>query len=263
MYQCAGVVDDPLEQWSFENLAQSVYFANETNRERASGSYFGRLAECPNPYVKQAGPANIKIRVVPKPQKQLISVIATPDLGDLISETLTNTGSVMREFWEAAAQATDPEKEFNSAWTCVTDEFARASARHASTRQRFASHERWVANTSFVHCLLLRSEAGVLGFRLLLDHFPNDEMRPILETTEQVVRVLVLAANGIQVVGENAENWIRSGLTEARMLPKTRDALVGSAAIRSGVALPPLKLPPLLKLPARTRATKPESPVGS
>ena len=149
----------------------------------------------------------------------------------------------MHDFWQAAVQAPDPEGAFNSAWTRVADEFARTSAHHASAWERFGTHERWATITSFVYCLLLRSEAGVLGFRLWLGQYPHEELRPILVTAEHGIAALIVAANGIQVVGENAANWIKSGLIEARMPPKTRDALTGSAAIRSGVVPTPLKLP--------------------
>jgi hypothetical protein len=240
VYQCAGVLDNPLESVAFENLAQSVYFANETGRERALGSHFGRLAECPNPYDKAPAPSNIKVRVVPVRQPQLRPLLATPDLGEIVSETLAQTGPVMRQFWKAAVQSPDPEQEFTRAWTCVTEAFAKASSDHANERRRLGIHARWEAIASKIECLLLKSELGVLGFRFFLSQYPNEDLRPVLKGTEHAIEALVLTANSIQVIGENAEHWIRSGLTEARMLPAGQDALVGAATLRTSVTHEPI-----------------------
>ena len=245
LYQCASLLENPLETSSFENLAQSVYFANETVRERASGSFFGRLAECPNPYIKRPAPKNIKVSVVPVRQPRLLELLATPDLGEVVGEALAEAGPVMHHFWQEVGQSTDPEQEFTRAWTSVTDAFAKASSDHANDRRRLGIHARWEELTSKVECLLLKSELGVLGLRFFLAQYPNEYLRPLLEGAEHAIKALVLTANSIQVVGEHAEHWIRSGLTEASMLPQVRDALVGAATLRASSTPDPI-VPKLL-----------------
>jgi hypothetical protein len=241
LYQCASQLNNAAEQWSFENLAQTVYFANELDRERSAGSYAGRLAECPNPYVPPSASDNIKVLVEPRMTPGFLEVLATPDLGDVISETLRETGGVMREFWHAAERSRNPEQEFANAWNCVADTFGAANARYASERRRrLTSYAHWEKLGRTVECVLLKSELAIFGFKLLLAHSPNSVLQGIVEGGERVNQGLMLAANSVQVVGETTEDWIRSGWTETRVNPKSRDALLAGGVIRSSVAPKPV-----------------------
>ena len=240
LYQCASKLSDT-ERWSFENLAQTVYFANELNRERSAGSYVGRLAECPNPYVPPSEAEAIKMLVEPRVTPGFLQVIATPDLGDVISETLRETGGVMSEFWRASNRSRNPEHEFANAWQRVADAFGSANARYADERRRrLASYTHWEKLGKAVECVLLKSELANYGFKLILAHYPHPVLQAIVEGGEWVNQKMMLAANSIQVMGETAEDWIRSGWTEMSMMPKSRDTLLAGGAIRSGAAPQPI-----------------------
>jgi hypothetical protein len=217
-----------------------VYFALELHREGSAGSYFGRLAECPNPYVRPTEPADIKVRLKPNPQPGFLSVIATPDLGDVINATLEDTGLVMRDFWKVAAQAPNPEEEFRRSWAGIADAFARANARYANGRRRFASHRHWEEISTTIECLVVVGGSGLCACKLVVGQHPGPELQHIIDEASDVIDALHTYGRHIQIAGEQAEDWIRSGLTEARMIPRTRDTLVGAAGVRLSVAPPPI-----------------------
>jgi len=201
----------------------------ETDRENAAGAYFGRLAECPNPYVTTTDPPSFNIRVVPKRQKRQIQLMETADIGEIVENTLHETGPVMRVFWERAVKAYNPEEEFKVAWAYVADEFAKSAARQAAVRFRSAAHRRWHHISAVVHSVLLEYETGVMAAKLLLRHHPHELAQRIVDAADAVADALILTADGITVGGERAEHWIRSGFVEAKMLPRSRDALLDSA----------------------------------
>jgi len=246
LYQCTGKLANDWERWSFENLAQTVYFANELNREDAAGSYSGRLVECPNPYVPATAPPTVNVVVEPQLSPGCLDVFLTPDLGDVLNETLAETGSVMRDFWKAAQRSQDPDKEFGRAWGSVAEEFARANAKRADERRRQqSSHVHWEKLVNVIRCAHLRTGLASWGLKLVVGSLPGDWQEPLRQLTERTDVGLMLAANilespGVQLVGPAVEDWIRSGVMEARMLPKTRNALLGAAAVRSAVAPIPI-----------------------
>jgi hypothetical protein len=74
-----------------------------------------------------------------------------------------------------------------------------------------------------------------------LRRHPNELAQQVLDVADVVTDALILTAGGITVGGERAEHWIRSGLVEARMLPKSRDALLDGATIRAARGVAPVQ----------------------
>lgn len=237
LYQCAQYFE-PTETAALCNLAQSVYFDRECHRENTAGTYFGKLAECPNPYVPIEEGSFIDVRVVPKHQKRAISVFYTPDIGDVINETLENCGSVMRTFWTIGAASDSPEERFRLAWTHVAEEYARNSKRYTLARNRAAIRHRWERITRPIHCILFVYEAGLFGFKLILGAYPSLELEHFLHSAEALQPGAIALAT--TVLGETAENWVRSGLADTRLVPTCRNVVLESASTRAGSVPPPI-----------------------
>lgn len=237
LYQCAQCLE-PTECSALGNLAQSVYADRESHRERAAGTYFGKLAECPNPYAPVDDACCIGVRVVPKHQRRAIPVFYTPDVGDVINATLENCGSVMQAFWSVGATSGSPEERFRLAWMHVADEYARNSASYALERSKAAIQHRWHKITKPIHCILLVYEAGLLGFKLFLGAYPSPEIEHFLHSAESLQPGAI--ALGATVLGETAENWVRSGLAETSLMQASRDAVLESASTRAGSIPPPI-----------------------
>ena len=190
-------------------------------------------------------PPAVNLVVEPRLSLGGLDVFLTPDLGDVLSETLAETGGVMCDFWKAAQRSQNPDKEFGHAWGSVVEAFARASAKRADERRRRqSSHIHWEKIVISIRCAHLRTGLGSWGLKLVLGYLPGDWQEPLRQLAERADVGLMLAANilesqGVQFVGPTVADWIRSGVMEARM-PKTRDALLGLAAVRSAMAPMPI-----------------------
>jgi len=60
----------------------------------------------------------------------------------------------------------------------------------------------------WLHCVALHHDEGVMGFGLLLHHYPNPKIQPLLQAAEKGSLLLHHIADGIQVVGQNACDWL-------------------------------------------------------
>jgi hypothetical protein len=163
----------------------------------------------PTPYIRENDPPPVDIRIVPKRQSQVIQLVETGDIGEIVQETLQETSPIMRAFWKFAAIAPNPNKEFALAWTHVADAFAESTARHKAAPFR-SVQSRWHHISLAVEAVALLYEAGLYAVKVFLGH--NPVVREFAVPAEKRADALHLTALGVYVAGPRAEYWARYGV---------------------------------------------------